>query len=99
MENIQKIETKATILKSYDSYEMLIIQVKCYLNFTQKIVIFLKNYKSNILCNEIRCDIIYIHVNCELDKISSRLCKEIVEGFFWKFLTNMMKIKGGCQSR
>jgi len=35
----------------------------------------LKNYKSNILCNEIRCDIIYIHVNCELDKLSSQLRK------------------------
>ena len=25
--------------------------------------------------------------------------KKIVEGFFWGFLTNMMKIKGGCWSQ
>ena len=57
---------------------------------------FLKNYKSNILCNGLGYDIIKIHVNCELYKISSQLCKKIAEGFFGKFLTNMMKIKGGC---
>ena len=59
-------------------------------------MLILSNFQANNLSNKQQCDIIYIHVNCELDKISSRLCKEIVEVFFGKFLTNMMKIKGGC---
>mgnify|MGYP001685142951 FL=1 len=32
-----------------------------------------------------KCDIIYIHVNCELYKISSQLCKKIAEGLFGDF--------------
>ena len=37
-----------------------------------------------------KCDIIYIHVNCELYKIPSQLRKKIDESFF-EFLTNMIK--------
>ena len=78
---------------------ILLIQVKVLLLFYSKKLLFSLNFNSKFLCNEIRCDIIYIHVNCELYKFSSQLCKKIVEGFFWGFLTNMMKIKGGCWSQ